>query len=204
VNLTATAVPASAALRSASVQGMIQRCGGISCPPGTCDHPDDAAEAVHRSAEPGTAAATSPVPASILRVLDTSGSPLGTSVRVAMEAHLGHHFGRVRVHTDVEAARSAAAIQAHPYTFGSHVVMGAGRFQPHTAAGRRLRAHEMTHVVQQAGMSGSAPRSATRVILPSRRRRTRPGGRLSGQILALTPINAGSREVYFRGEHHAP
>lgn len=156
MNFMARAVPTPAALRPAPAQGMIQRCGGISCPPGTCDHSDDPADAVHRSAEAGAAPVTNRVPASVLRVLDTPGSPLDASVRAAMESHLGHHFGHVRVHTDAEAARSAEVIQAHAFTFGSHVVMGAGRFQPHTAAGRRLIAHELTHVIQQAGTSGPA------------------------------------------------
>jgi hypothetical protein len=70
-----------------------------------------------------------------------------------MEGRLGHAFGRVRVHTDAEAARSAKAIRAHAYAFGSHIVMGAGRFQPHTPSGSRLLAHELTHVVQQTGAS---------------------------------------------------
>jgi peptidoglycan hydrolase-like protein with peptidoglycan-binding domain len=70
-----------------------------------------------------------------------------------MEAHLGHTFGHVRVHTDAEAARSAKVIRAQAYTYGSHIVMGADRYQPHTPSGSRLLAHELTHVKQQAGAS---------------------------------------------------
>ena len=52
-----------------------------------------------------------------------------------MQARFGHDFSQVRVHTDAEAAQSAAAVQAQAYTFGRHVVMGARRYQPHTPAG---------------------------------------------------------------------
>jgi hypothetical protein len=40
------------------------------------------------------------------------------------------------------------------YTVGSHVVFGSGRFAPETASGKHLLAHELAHVVQQAGASG--------------------------------------------------
>ena len=37
---------------------------------------------------------------------------------------------------------------------GSDIVFGSGQYQPTTHAGRRLLAHELTHVVQQAAQSG--------------------------------------------------
>ncbi len=156
MSLMAQAVPAPS-VQPIARGGLVQRCGGISCPPGTCNHTDDPADAtVQRSANVTAAAAGSGVPASVLRVLDTVGTPLDASTRTNMEARLGHDFGHVRVHTDAEAARSAKSIQAQAYTFGSHVVMGEGRFQPHTPAGVRLLAHELTHVVQQIGVSAPA------------------------------------------------
>jgi hypothetical protein len=45
------------------------------------------------------------------------------------------------------------------YTVGDQVVFGAGEFLPGTAPGRRLLAHELTHVIQQRGAHGlQAPR----------------------------------------------
>jgi hypothetical protein len=65
-------------------------------------------------------------------------------------------FSRVRVHTDERAAESAAAINALAYTFGEQIVFAKGQFQPHSARGERLLAHELTHVVQQSrGCAGS-------------------------------------------------
>ncbi|MCA9239547.1 MAG: DUF4157 domain-containing protein, partial [Planctomycetales bacterium] len=56
----------------------------------------------------------------------------------------------VRVHTDGRAAASARDVSANAYTVGHNVVFGAGRFAPETHEGRRLIAHELTHVVQQS------------------------------------------------------
>lgn len=132
----------------ARVPAQVQRCGGMTCPAGTCDHDEE----VQRLADgPGPGA----VPASVLGVLGTSGTPLDAPTRTSMEGRFGHDFGRVRIHTDADAARSAVDIHALAYTFGPHVVMGAGRYQPHSAEGQRLLAHELTHVVQQGEQSGT-------------------------------------------------
>lgn len=57
----------------------------------------------------------------------------------------------VRVHTDPEAAASARQLNARAYTVGNHVVFDSGEFAPRTSEGRRLLAHELTHVIQQTG-----------------------------------------------------
>lgn len=69
-----------------------------------------------------------------------------------MERRLGHDFSRVRVHTDSRAVESARSLGARAYTVGSDVVFGAGEYAPSATEGRRLLAHELTHVVQQSGM----------------------------------------------------
>src|SRR5262249_15068738 len=78
-----------------------------------------------------------------------SGRPLDRSISNFMESRFGFDFSRVRVHTDSRAASSARAIDARAYTAGTHVVFAEGQFAPSTADGRRLLAHELTHVVQQ-------------------------------------------------------
>jgi len=54
------------------------------------------------------------------------------------------------VHTDARAAESARAVNALAYTVGSHIAFGAGQHAPHSDGGRRLLAHELTHVGQQS------------------------------------------------------
>jgi hypothetical protein len=84
-------------------------------------------------------------------VLASPGRPLDGQARAFMEPRFGADFGGVRVHTDARAAESARAVDAVAYTVGSDVVFGAGEYRPGTAAGDRLIAHELAHVVQQGG-----------------------------------------------------
>jgi len=81
--------------------------------------------------------------------LASSGQPLSASVRSFFEPRLGADLSHVRVHTGPEAARSADALDAHAYAAGRDIVFGAGEFRPESAAGRRLLAHELAHVLQQ-------------------------------------------------------
>jgi hypothetical protein len=67
-----------------------------------------------------------------------------------MEPRFGHDFSTVRVHTDERAEMSARAIDAHAYTVGKDIVFGRGGFDSNAIEGRRLLAHELTHVIQQA------------------------------------------------------
>lgn len=89
------------------------------------------------------------------------GSPLPASVRSPMESAFDYDFGQVRVHTDARAAASARAVKAVAYTVGRDIVFGEGRYAPETTGGRELLAHELAHVIQQAGghsPSTTAPR----------------------------------------------
>lgn len=78
-----------------------------------------------------------------------SGQPLDEASRAFFEPRFGHDFTDIRVHTDGRAADSTRTVNALAYSSGRHVVFGAGQYQPHNADGRRLLAHELTHVVQQ-------------------------------------------------------
>jgi hypothetical protein len=90
-------------------------------------------------------------PASVDQVLASPGRPLEPELRQDMEQRIGYDFSRVRLHSGPVAKQSAQDLNAHAYTVGPDVVFGAGRFAPGTHEGRRLIAHELTHVVQQSG-----------------------------------------------------
>ena len=90
------------------------------------------------------------VPASVNRVLASSGRPLEPVLRHDMEQRFGSDFSQVRVYTDSTAEQSVRDVSAHAYTVGNNVVFGAGQFSPETNQGSRLLAHELTHVVQQS------------------------------------------------------
>lgn len=78
-----------------------------------------------------------------------TGRPLDEASRAFFEPRFGHDFSRVRIHVGRDAATSAHAMAARAYTFGQHIVFGAGEFAPNDASRRRLLAHELAHAVQQ-------------------------------------------------------
>jgi len=98
-----------------------------------------------------TAATHKSPPALVHNVLRSPGQPLDPDTRAYMEPRFGHDFGNVRVHADARANESSTALAANAYTAGRNIVFGAGRYVPGSPDGRRLIAHELTHVVQQAG-----------------------------------------------------
>ena len=77
------------------------------------------------------------------------GSPLDRDTRGFMESRLGADFSDVRVHTDAKASESARSVQAHAYTVGTDVVFQSGQYTPESDSGKKMLAHELTHVVQQ-------------------------------------------------------
>ncbi|SYX84025.1 DUF4157 domain-containing protein [Paenibacillus alvei] len=90
----------------------------------------------------------SAIPPIVHEVLKSPGQPLEASTRAFMEPRFGHDFSRVRVHTDARAAESAREVNASAYTMGNDLVFDTGMYAPHTARGKSLLAHELTHVVQ--------------------------------------------------------
>ena len=81
--------------------------------------------------------------------LSQSGQPLDANTRAFFEPRFGTDFSAVRIHTDTQAAESARSVNALAYTVGHNVVFNSGQYTPQSDSGKRLLAHELTHVVQQ-------------------------------------------------------
>jgi hypothetical protein len=150
------------------------------------------APTIARTASPPVKARGADAPASVHRVLAGPGSALVPGLQQEMSLKFRHDFSRVRVHAGEDAARSASDVGANAYTVGEHVVFGAGRFGPDTPDGRRLIAHELTHVVQQSragriGNGGRARRGFSSATKPVPRPRPRPPRRKG------TPRDPGSK-----------
>jgi hypothetical protein len=92
---------------------------------------------------------SSEVPPVVHEVLHSPGQTLDQATRSIFEARFGHDFSGVRIHADAQAATSAESINAQAFTVGRDVVFAKGQYSPQTAAGQRLLAHELAHVVQQ-------------------------------------------------------
>jgi Domain of unknown function (DUF4157) len=101
-------------------------------------------------------------------MLTSPGHPLDPALRREMESRLGHDFTRVRIHTDRDAAALADLLGADAVTAGQDVFFADGAFQPWSASGRRLIAHELLHTVQAPHAPGAlrAGRDAGAVSLP--------------------------------------
>jgi hypothetical protein len=110
-----------------------------------------------------------------VRIPRGGGRPLEENTQRFMEQRIGHDFSRVRVHTDGEAASSARQLNAHAYTVGTNIYFNEGRYNPYDMQGRKLLAHELTHVVQQSTanltLNSAVQREQAR---PARRRRRAP------------------------------
>ncbi len=107
-----------------------------------------------------TKQAPAAVPVIVHDVLGSPGQPLDAATRAFMEPRFAHDFSGVRVHIDGNAAESASALNARAFTVGNDVVFGSREYAPQTQAGRRLLAHELTHVVQHKTGAESVQRQA--------------------------------------------
>lgn len=91
----------------------------------------------------------------------SQGQPLPTSLRRLMETLLGASFDAVRIHQGAAAEEAATAVAARAFTIGEHVFFQRGAFDPDSARGRSLLAHELTHVLQwRAGRVPTTPSPA--------------------------------------------
>jgi hypothetical protein len=110
---------------------------------------DEEEKKLQRKEQGGVAESPADAPPIVHEALGSSGRPLDAAAREFFEPRFGYDFGHVRVHTDARAAESARSVNALAYTSGRDVVFGAAQYAPQSADGRRLLAHELTHVVQQ-------------------------------------------------------
>ncbi|MGH7890061.1 MAG: DUF4157 domain-containing protein, partial [Thermodesulfobacteriota bacterium] len=109
-------------------------------------------EMVQAKEETGATPEVSSTVESQINSIRGGGHPLPDSVRTYFEPRFGQDFSPVRVHTDSEANESAQSVNALAYTVGRDVVFAEGQYSPETDSGRKLLAHELTHVVQQKGV----------------------------------------------------
>ncbi|MEU1372438.1 DUF4157 domain-containing protein [Streptomyces triculaminicus] len=124
-----------------------------------------AAESEQRRRKARAPKARTPEPKEIITA---AGQPLDLGLRRELEERLGHDFGRVRVHTDRDAALLTDLLGADAVTVGEDIFFAEGRFSPGTEDGRRLVAHELLHTVQAPHPLGAltAGRDLGAVSLP--------------------------------------
>jgi hypothetical protein len=137
------------------VQGVISRAqsGEAGLPSGNSYPPSAVADA-----------AAGAVDASLQRAIDRSrrgGHSLDQKTATELGGALGRDVSHVRVHDDDQADRLSQSLNAAAFTIGSDIFFRARHYNPGTAPGRRLLAHELVHVAQQE----VGPRTAHRYHL---------------------------------------
>ncbi|MEN8228454.1 MAG: DUF4157 domain-containing protein [Bacteroidota bacterium] len=92
-------------------------------------------------------------PSIVHDAIESGGKSIDKGTRTDMEYRMGYDFSKVRIHTGSLATKSADSINALAYTSGNHIVFNNGQYAPNTSNGKRLLAHELTHIVQQNGIA---------------------------------------------------
>jgi len=98
---------------------------------------------------PGQSSGITPVMETRINEIRNYGQPLDQSTRAFFEPRFGYDFGHVQIHRDTNASEMAEALHAKAFTLGSDIVFGADHYTPNTGEGKKLLAHELTHVIQQ-------------------------------------------------------
>jgi hypothetical protein len=117
-------------------------------------------EPMQAKSEPGARSASANI-GSRLSQRRGSGNPLPKSVKTNMERSFGTDFSGVRIHTDSESVEMNRDLHAQAFTNGQDIYFNAGKFNPDQTEGKRLLAHELTHVVQQGGGGEKVQRQAS-------------------------------------------
>jgi hypothetical protein len=132
-------------IANAKDEGIARKCGA-------CKMAKDEEEKLTISRKPSNISnleANDDIADEINNVRSSIGSSLDADTKEFMESQFGYDFSKVRIHSDERAARSAIPLNALAYTVGNDIVFAEGQYQPSTMEGRRLLAHELTHIVQQ-------------------------------------------------------
>lgn len=104
--------------------------------------------------EIATASFFSPT-SSFIHSIGTTGHPLPSSTQQFFKARIGYDFSHVKIHTGKDAETSANEINAKAYATGEHIAFNKGEYNPDSFEGKKLLAHELMHVIQNAELSNS-------------------------------------------------
>jgi len=102
-----------------------------------------------QTAKPTKAPVASAAVSQQLQGTKGQGSGLNPTVQTEMSQAFGYDFKNVRIHTTAQAEQMNQDLNAFAFTHGQDIYFDIGQYNPDTTDGKRLLAHELTHVVQQ-------------------------------------------------------
>lgn len=112
--------------------------------------PPEKSTNAQRSAMPGASHIDAGGVEATIQRSQGKGQELAPTVREPMEDAFGFDFGRVRIHADTEGDRLSRSLEARAFTTGEDIFFRQGAYAPDSPSGKKLLAHELTHVVQQS------------------------------------------------------
>ena len=83
-----------------------------------------------------------------------SGKSLSSETNQIMSKAFNMDLGNVKIHTGTNAEQMNNDLNAKAFTHGSDIYFGKDEYDPSSLAGKKLLAHELTHVVQHSGRLG--------------------------------------------------
>ncbi len=92
------------------------------------------------------------------------GRSLSETTNQHMSQAFGTDFSNVRIHTGDKAVRMNQDLNARAFTYGNDIYFNSGEYAPESSSGKRLLAHELTHVVQQRSGAQMVNRFAMKTV----------------------------------------
>lgn len=148
-----------------------------------------------------------PVHAAVSTAAEESGHALPSALQHKFASSLGADLSGVRVHTGEASAAAASSLSARAYALGQDIHFAAGQYDPGSAAGEHLLAHEVAHTVQQRGAS-AGPQFQLEVSAehdPSEHEADAAADAMvRGQAFAVTAASGVARKVYRQSRGREP
>jgi hypothetical protein len=104
---------------------------------------------IHKKESAAPTATATSKSANYIGSIDGKGQAMSASSQSFYGSRMGYDFSDVKVHTGKDASDSAKELNARAYTIGNHIVFGEGQYNQESTEGKKLMAHELTHVLQQ-------------------------------------------------------
>jgi outer membrane protein OmpA-like peptidoglycan-associated protein len=117
---------------------------------------DEEEEGKLQRKESGGAEVSATAPPTVHQTLSSPGQRLDAATRAYFEPRFGRDFSGVRIHTGDDAVSATHDARARAFTVANQIAFAAGQYEPSSEAGRRLLAHELTHVAQQERLGHSS------------------------------------------------
>ena len=93
---------------------------------------------------------TSPLVETMLKKSKGKGQNLSGDILKEMNNKFGVDFSNIKIHTNDDAVKMCEELGAQAFTNENDIYFNAGKYNPDTATGKYLLAHELTHTVQQS------------------------------------------------------